>query len=115
MQKQRKVVAGVDMGATHIRFCLQTAQGETLHCEKLRTAEAIAPDGLVSGITMLIQQQLDRTARCCGLVMGFPALVSRDKRTIISTPTYRYRQKPCVRWPMSWSIRWPVRSSFPAM
>lgn len=59
MQKQRKVVAGVDMGATHIRFCLQTAQGETLHCEKLRTAEAIAPDGLVSGITMLIQQQLD--------------------------------------------------------
>jgi allose kinase len=60
MQKQRKVVAGVDMGATHIRFCLQTAQGETLHCEKLRTAEAIAPDGLVSGITMLIQQQLDR-------------------------------------------------------
>ena len=56
MQKQRKVVAGVDMGATHIRFCLQTAQGETLHCEKLRTAEAIAPDGLVSGITMLIQQ-----------------------------------------------------------
>ncbi|KAJ94289.1 allose kinase [Raoultella planticola] len=87
MQKQRKVVAGVDMGATHIRFCLQTAQGETLHCEKLRTAEAIAPDGLVSGITMLIQQQLDRfQARCCGLVMGFPALVSRDKRTIISTP-----------------------------
>ena len=65
MQKQRKVVAGVDMGATHIRFCLQTAQGETLHCEKLRTAEAIAPDGLVSGITMLIQQQLDRFQAHC--------------------------------------------------
>lgn len=34
MQKQHNVVAGVDMGATHIRFCLQTAEGETLHCEK---------------------------------------------------------------------------------
>lgn len=33
MQKQRNVVAGVDMGATHIRLCLQTAQGEALHCE----------------------------------------------------------------------------------
>lgn len=34
MQKQHNVVAGVDMGATHIRFCLRTAEGETLHCEK---------------------------------------------------------------------------------
>ncbi|WP_250691526.1 hypothetical protein, partial [Escherichia coli] len=24
MQKQHNVVAGVDMGATHIRFCLRT-------------------------------------------------------------------------------------------
>ena len=38
MQKQHNVVAGVDMGATHIRFCLRTAEGETLHCEKKRTA-----------------------------------------------------------------------------
>lgn len=30
MQKQHNVVAGVDMGATHIRFCLRTAEGETL-------------------------------------------------------------------------------------
>lgn len=44
MQKQHNVVAGVDMGATHIRFCLRTAEGETLHCEKKRTAEVIAPD-----------------------------------------------------------------------
>lgn len=49
MQKQHNVVAGVDMGATHIRFCLRTAAGETLHCEKKRTAEVIAPD-TVSGI-----------------------------------------------------------------
>ncbi|NYS36135.1 ROK family protein, partial [Streptococcus danieliae] len=53
MQKQHNVVAGVDMGATHIRFCLRTAEGETLHCEKKRTAEVIAP-GLVSGIGEMI-------------------------------------------------------------
>lgn len=84
--KQHNVVAGVDMGATHIRFCLRTAEGETLHCEKKRTAEVIAP-GLVSGIGEMIDEQLRRfNARCHGLVMGFPALVSKDKRTIISTP-----------------------------
>ncbi|HCT3516584.1 TPA: ROK family protein, partial [Escherichia coli] len=86
MQKQHNVVAGVDMGATHIRFCLRTAEGETLHCEKKRTAEVIAP-GLVSGIGEMIDEQLRRfNARCHGLVMGFPALVSKDKRTIISAP-----------------------------
>ncbi len=59
------------MGATHIRFACKPRRAR-LCIEKLRTAEAIAPDGLVSGITMLIQQQLDRfQARCCGLVMGF--------------------------------------------
>ncbi|EKP26282.1 D-allose kinase [Klebsiella michiganensis] len=87
MQKQRNVVAGVDMGATHIRLCLQTAQGEALHCEKRRTADVISADGLVNGIKNLLQQQLTlHDARCCGLVMGFPALVAKDKRTIISTP-----------------------------
>ena len=87
MQKQRNVVAGVDMGATHIRLCLQTAQGEALHCEKRRTADVISADGLVNGIKNLLQQQLTQhDAHCCGLVMGFPALVAKDKRTIISTP-----------------------------
>ena len=86
MQKRRNVVAGVDMGATHIRFCLQSADGEVLHCEKQRTAEVIR-HGVVSGVSAMIQAQLDHfQARCCGLVMGFPALVGKDKRTIISTP-----------------------------
>ncbi|EEZ4383502.1 allose kinase [Escherichia whittamii] len=86
MQKQRNVVAGVDMGATHIRFCLRTAEGETLHCEKKRTVEVIA-SGVMAGIVGMLDEQLRHfNARCHGLVMGFPALVSKDKRTIISTP-----------------------------
>ncbi|HKS34769.1 MAG TPA: allose kinase [Enterobacteriaceae bacterium] len=86
MHEQHKVVAGVDMGATHIRFCLQGEDGTVLHCEKRRTAEAIE-GGVVAGISALIQAQCERLqARCLGLVMGFPALVSRDKRTVISTP-----------------------------
>lgn len=86
MQKLRNVAAGVDMGATHIRFCLQTAAGEILHCEKRHTAEVIA-SGVVPGISKMIGERLTHyAAHCCGLVMGFPALVGKDKRTIISTP-----------------------------
>lgn len=86
MHQQHNVVAGVDMGATHIRLCLQTAAGDILHCEKRRTAETIE-NGVVAGITGLLQQLFEQhNARCYGLVMGFPALVGKDKRTIISTP-----------------------------
>lgn len=86
MQKQPDVVAGVDMGATHIRFCLQTADGTVLHCEKQRTEEVIR-SGIISGVTEMIANRLRHyQVRCRGLVMGFPALVGKDKRTIISTP-----------------------------
>ncbi|MEJ4042997.1 allose kinase [Erwinia sp. SLM-02] len=82
----RDVVAGVDMGATHIRFCLMAADGTVLNCEKRRTAEVIAA-GLATGVADFIQRQLAvLKAHCCGLVMGFPALVGKDKRTVISTP-----------------------------
>ena len=83
MHEQHKVVAGVDMGATHIRFCLQTGDGTVLHCEKRRTTEVIE-GGVVAGIAALILSQCEGLqARCLGLVMGFPALVGRDKRTVI--------------------------------
>lgn len=86
MQKRCNVVAGVDMGATHIRLCLLAEDESVLHCEKQRTAEVIRA-GLVCGVATLIHTWLDHfEARCCGLVMGFPALVGKDKRTIISTP-----------------------------
>jgi allose kinase len=86
MHQQHNVVAGVDMGATHIRICLQTAAGDVLHCEKRRTAETIE-SGVVAGISGLLSQLLEQyNAQCYGLVMGFPALVGKDKRTIISTP-----------------------------
>lgn len=86
MQKQPDVVAGVDMGATHIRFCLLAGDGTVLHCEKQRTADVIR-SGVVNGVAELIHTQLRHYQVCCrGLVMGFPALVGKDKRTIISTP-----------------------------
>lgn len=50
----------------------------------------------------MIDEQLRRfNARCHGLVMGFPALVSKDKRTIISTPNL----------PLTAADLWKVRTS----
>lgn len=116
MQKQRNVVAGVDMGATHIRLCLQTAQGEALHCEKRRTADVISADGLVNGIKNLLQQQLTQhDAHCCGLVMGFPALVAKTSGRLSQRPICRWPPPTCITWPTGWKRRWAARWSFPAM
>ncbi|KAA9000122.1 allose kinase [Affinibrenneria salicis] len=86
MSDRLAVAAGVDMGATHIRFCLQNARGDIILSEKLSTAETIA-GGLVEGLSARLHQLFSRhQARCRGLMMGFPALVGDDGRTIISTP-----------------------------
>lgn len=91
MLNARDVVAGVDMGATHIRLCLVDEAGEVLHCEKQRTAEVISA-GVVCGIAALLGAPLGRLqARCRGLVMGFPALVGKDQRSVISTPNLPLR------------------------
>lgn len=74
------------MGATHIRFCLRTAEGETLHCEKSGPQKLLLPTRCRVSAKMIDEQLRRFNARCHGLVMGFPALVSKDKRTIISTP-----------------------------
>ncbi|MGU0015510.1 ROK family protein [Escherichia coli] len=62
--------------------------------------------GLVSGIGEMIDEQLRRfNARCHGLVMGFPALVSKDKRTIISTPNLPLTAADYIISPISSKIR----------
>lgn len=86
MPLRHSVVAGVDMGATHIRLCIQSHRGEVLHCEQRATAQVTAGD-LSEGLLALIDQPLGLLgARCSQLVMGFPALVAKDRRTVISAP-----------------------------
>lgn len=80
MQKQPDVVAGVDMGATHIRFCLLTAEGAVLHCEKHRTADIIR-SGVMCGVAEMIVARLRHyQVRCRGLVMGF-SCTGRQRQT----------------------------------
>lgn len=86
MPKQESVFAGIDMGATHTRLCLQQTNGVIIHCEKLCTVDVIAT-GLARGLSGLLHQHLNsQGVKIKGLVVGFPALVGNDKKSIISTP-----------------------------
>ncbi|WP_213992806.1 allose kinase [Sodalis sp. dw_96] len=86
MRKRRKVVVGVDMGATHIRICLLTGDGQVLITDKERTRPVIA-EGLAKGLTAFIKRHLaGLEADVAALMIGFPASIGRDKKTIISVP-----------------------------
>ena len=86
MHKRQKVVVGVDMGATHIRICLLTEDGQVLITGKDRTQPVIA-DGLAAGLARFIQSFLPGyEAGIAALMIGFPASIARDKKTIISVP-----------------------------
>ncbi len=86
MHKRPTIVVGVDMGATHIRICLLTDDGQVLLTDKDRTRPLIA-GGLAQGLTAFINGHLaGREADVAALMIGFPASIARDKKTIISVP-----------------------------
>ncbi|WP_413723701.1 allose kinase [Sodalis sp. RH16] len=86
MRKRQKVVVGVDMGATHIRICLLTTHGQVMITDKERTQPVIA-GGLAKGLVAFIRGHLSgREADVATLMIGLPASIGRDKRTIISVP-----------------------------
>lgn len=86
MHKRQQLVVGVDMGATHIRICLITADGQVLITAKDRTQPVVA-EGLASGLTRFIKGHLaGREGDVAAVMIGFPASIARDKKTIISIP-----------------------------
>ncbi|TKI05458.1 allose kinase [Martelella alba] len=86
MHNRQKVVVGVDMGATHIRICLLGDDGQLVATDKNRTDTVIAK-GLARGLSQFIQDRLAGYAtEMTALMIGFPAAVARDRKTIISVP-----------------------------
>ena len=86
MRPYRDVAAGVDMGATHIRCCMHDPDGRLLFSSQQLTANVIG-HGIACGVEGMLKPALERLeARCTRLVMGFPALVAGDQRSVISAP-----------------------------
>lgn len=86
MSAKINAVMGVDMGATHIRFCLLNSQGKELYCDKRQTSRVISP-GLTTGLINTMRQLLERChATCSRIVMGFPAIVAKETNTVSPAP-----------------------------
>ncbi|AUH00241.1 allose kinase [Prodigiosinella confusarubida] len=85
MNDKQPVVVGVDMGATHIRICILSLKNEVLVTSREKTDNVILA-GLVDGIANFIHTYVGARSPISAIVMGLPALVGKDKKTVISTP-----------------------------
>jgi len=85
----KDVIIGIDIGGTHLRIGAVDAAGQVSCFEKRESREVCGEGGSAQRLVMLIRDYLARyglAGRARALAVGFPATVSRDKRTVYSTP-----------------------------
>lgn len=79
--------AGVDVGGTHVRMGLVSAQGRILRDALVATSSLSDGDRTPGRILDALETFLGADApSVTALCMGFPSVVSKDRRTVIQTP-----------------------------
>lgn len=85
----KDLIIGIDIGGTHLRIGAVDSCGAVYCFEKHQSSEVSAENGSAHRLIALIRNFLSQnelTLRAAALALGFPSTVSRDKRTVYSSP-----------------------------
>ncbi len=85
----RDVIIGIDIGGTHLRIGGVDRAGNVICFEKRSSGEVCGESGSASRLVALIRDFLVRNAimqSAAAIAIGFPSTVSRNKRTVYSSP-----------------------------
>ena len=85
----KDVIIGIDIGGTHLRIGAVDRAGQVSSFEKRESREVCGESGSALRLIALIRAYLarnDLAHRAAALAVGFPSTVSRDKRTVYSSP-----------------------------
>lgn len=85
----KDVIIGIDIGGTHLRIGAVDCAGGVTCFEKRESREVCGVSGSAPRLIALISDYLARNGlaeRARALAVGFPSTVSRDKRTVYSSP-----------------------------
>lgn len=91
---QELLFIGIDMGATHCRFCIMNKQQQILATHRQKTADLLIPQ-LSTGI-IAICERLIGSAKLARIVIGLPAAISLDQ-TILSVPNLAIEPQELTR------------------
>ena len=85
----KDVIIGIDIGGTHLRIGAVDRAGQVSFFEKRESRAVCGESGSGARLVALIRDYLARnglTNRVAALAVGFPSTISRDKRTVYSSP-----------------------------
>ena len=85
----KDVIIGIDIGGTHLRIGGVDRAGQVVCFEKRESREVCGESGSGTRLIALIRDYLARNgliSRARAIAVGFPSTVSRDKRTVYSSP-----------------------------
>jgi allose kinase len=87
--KQLGFVIGVDIGGTHIRVGAVTAQGTLHYFSKKKVKDILDPSQPIESLARFVNEYIESHVGFEAVIaigMGFPSVVSKDKKSIYSTP-----------------------------
>lgn len=109
--ENKKYVIGLDMGGTHIRVGAVTAEGALHFFSKVKTKDVLNPlkpiESLADFCNEYIEAHMDSEA-VLAIGIGFPSVVSKDKKSIYSTPNLDYLSNMNIVDPLQRLIQKPV-------
>jgi glucokinase len=79
------MVLGIDIGGSSLKFALVNENGDIFHKAKYDTKEFVA-NGFEQSLIQSIQDYLDKHEGITGVGMGFPGLLSADRKKVLLLP-----------------------------
>jgi glucokinase len=79
------MILGIDVGGTTVKFGVVSTKGEIDHIKAYDTPKW-AEEGFVDSLKAAIQEYLDLVPDIAGIGIGWPGLLSVDRKTVIALP-----------------------------
>jgi allose kinase len=107
----KQYVIGLDMGGTHIRVGAVTEEGTLHYFSKVKTKDVMDPLQPIESLANFVKNYIDSyivVGQVVAVGIGFPSVVSKDKKSIYSTPNLNYLSNINIVDPLQELVKMPV-------
>jgi glucokinase len=80
------MILGIDIGGTSVKFGIVSGEGQIIHHQKFDTAEWVNHHGFIESLIAEIKNCRVSFPEIKGVGIGFPGLLSADRRKVIMLP-----------------------------
>ena len=90
-----KVMIGADVGGTHFRIGAADRNGDVRHFRKMKVEEIFRTEDVLGALYAFLEEyrrNVQETDEICGLAVGFPATVNKEKTTVLQAPNVAYME-----------------------